>query len=177
MACGMVIDMARNAVYAGSFDPITNCHIGIIKQGVELFDHLFIAIGVNPSKKSYFDTKERVIMIQEFLGMAEIENASVITFENRFLVDVAKEHKCKYMLRGLRDSIDLNYEMKLKDFNDQRNSKIKTIFMSLPSTSKVASTSSSIVKGLVGIEGWEDEIKKYTTPYVIRKFQERLAGY
>jgi pantetheine-phosphate adenylyltransferase len=167
----------RKAIYAGSFDPITNGHIGIIREGVELFDHLYVAIGVNPSKKTYFTERERLIFIADFLNNANLhDKVTVIVVRNRFLVDVAAEHECKYMLRGLRDSVDLNYEMTLKNFNDQRNPDIKTVFMSLPSTSEVASTSSSIVKGLVGIDGWEDEIKKYTTPYVIETFKQRLAG-
>jgi pantetheine-phosphate adenylyltransferase len=162
------------AIYAGSFDPITTGHAWVIEQGIELFDYLIIAIGVNPSKKSYFSADERVEMIENYLEVAGYEgNARVIKFENRFLVDVAIENGAHHILRGIRNSKDFEYELELQRFNDELRPMVKTVYVSPPP--QLVGTSSSIVRGCVGIDGWESAIQRHTTQYVIDKFKERLA--
>lgn len=162
-------------IYAGSFDPLTQGHIWVIEQGLELFERLYIAVGVNPSKKSYFTADERGEMIWDYLAEAGyLGQAQVIMFENKFLVDVAGEYGCHHILRGIRNSKDFEYELELQRFNDRLRPSIKTVYVSPPA--ELVGTSSSIVRGSVGIEGWEQAITGYTTQYVIDKFKERLAN-
>lgn len=167
--------MLRKAIYAGSFDPITNGHIWVIERGIEMFDHLTIAIGVNPKKTGYFPYSERMDMILEYLERTGIsKQANVITFAGQFLVDVAKKNDCKYMLRGIRNATDFAYEMEIKEFNEELNPTIETVFVVPPP--KLAGRSSSIVRGCVGLDNWEQVVNRYTTDYVTTKFKERLQA-
>lgn len=165
------------AIYAGSFDPLTKGHIYVIEQGVKLFDHLYIAVGVNPSKRGYFGENERIDMIEHYLRSNDLDlRTDVFAFENEFLVNVARAHGCNHILRGIRNSKDFEYELELQRFNDELAPDIKTVYVSPPAD--LVSKSSSMVRGAVGLTGWEDAIKNYTTDYVIQKLkQKRLAGH
>lgn len=167
-------DNLRTAIYAGSFDPITTGHIWVIEQGLKMFDCLYIAIGVNPSKKSYFSVDERREMINDYLASEGVSplSAHVITFENQFLVDVAKEYDASTLLRGIRNNKDFEYELEIKMFNEQLNLDIDTVFVAPPHS--LIGVSSSIVRGCVGLDNWEAAITPYTTEYVKNKFKERL---
>jgi pantetheine-phosphate adenylyltransferase len=165
----------RKAIYGGSFDPITNGHIWVIEKGLQLFDHLIIAIGVNPKKSGYFSVDERVDMIQEYLMRTGYDKfASVITFRDDFLVNKAKEHGCDYMLRGIRNATDFAYELEIKQFNDELDPTIETVFVVPPAS--LAGRSSSIVRGCVGLKNWESVVNRYTTDYVTTKFKERIQA-
>ncbi len=163
----------RKAVYAGSFDPITNGHLWMVQEGAELFDELIVAVGINPDKKGTFSLEERLDMLKRTL--VSYENVKVSYFENQFLVDYAKSIDAKYILRGIRDNADANYERRMRKVNEKLNPDIKTIFL-MPNEG-VAEISSSLVKGLIGPEGWEKVVKNYVPPPVYRKFLERFKGY
>ena len=94
----------RIAVYAGSFDPLTNGHLWMIAQGASMFDELIVAIGDNPDKKYTFSHKERMAMIHEALG--DQPRIRIAEFHNRFLVDFAAEHHANIVIRGIRTSQD-----------------------------------------------------------------------
>jgi pantetheine-phosphate adenylyltransferase len=171
------MSMAKKAIYAGSFDPLTNGHIWVIEKSFQMFDSVLIAVGVNAKKKSYFSVDDRLAMINEwiesqgFAGKAFVQEP--IAFENEFLVDVAKRNGCDYMVRGIRNVTDFSYEIEIKNFNDKLNPNIDTVFLVPPT--KLVGVSSSIVRGCVGLNNWEASIKDCTTPYVIQNFKERLA--
>jgi len=168
------ISKHRTAIYAGSFDPLTKGHIWVIEQGLSLFDHLYIAIGINPAKKPFFDTSDRVSMIDEYLSRTGFDKfADVILFDNEFLVDVAQDIECPTILRGIRNSQDFAYELEIKNFNDELNPRINTVFVSPPP--RLAGVSSSIIRGVAGLKNWESALSDKTTDYVITKLKERLA--
>lgn len=159
----------KKGVYAGSFDPITNGHLWIIKQGVKLFDELVLAIGVNPEKKYTFSLDERVKMLKE--TTRQWKNIKIDTFENQFLVSYAKSIGARYILRGIRSEEDYEYERAMRHINSDLAPKIVTVFLMPPR--EIAEVSSSLVKSLVGPEGWQEVIKRYVPKPVYKRFLDR----
>lgn len=160
----------KKAVYAGSFDPVTNGHLWLIEQGVKLFDVLVIAIGVNPDKKYTFPLTERIDMLKAITH--HTLNTYIDTFENQYLVNYAKSIKAPYILRGIRTEGDYEYERAMRHINSDLNADITTIFLIPPR--EIAEISSSFVKGLIGPQGWEDVVKKYVPEFVQDKLAERF---
>ena len=159
----------RNAVYAGSFDPITNGHLWMIEQSAALFDFVTIAIGVNPNKKTTFTIEERTQMI---LGaVSHLNNFDVASFEFQYLVNYASEIKAGWLVRGLRSVDDFEYEKVMKYVNHDLNRHVETIFLMPPR--ELVEVSSSFVKGLVGPDGWQNVVSMYLPKKVSDKFVEK----
>jgi pantetheine-phosphate adenylyltransferase len=161
----------KKAVYAGSFDPITNGHLWMVKQGVKLFDELIVAIGDNPDKGYTFDLEERLTMLHESIG--DQPTVTIDAFENQFLVNYASSVDACYILRGIRTPADYEYERGMRQINGDFNSKVTTVFLMPPR--EIAEVSSSLVKGLVGPECWQDVIKRYVPAPVFKAFQARYG--
>lgn len=154
--------MIKTAVYAGSFDPLTNGHLWMIDQGAVLFDRLIVAIGTNPDKRYTYSLEKRLEMLTEALkGRANVE---VCSFHNRYLVDFAIEEGAQYILRGIRTSADFEYERWMRHINYDMVPEISTIFLMPPRD--IAELSSSMVKGLIGPIGWEAQVKRYVPDHV-----------
>lgn len=162
----------RKAVYAGSFDPITNGHLWMIEQGSELFDRLVVAIGINPDKRYTFSLDERVDMLRR--STKTLPNVEVQTFENQFLVNYASSVDARYVLRGIRTEGDYEYERGMRHINSDLNPQIVTTFLMPPR--EIAEISSSLVKGLVGPEGWEGVVEGYLPRNVYNQFLVKFRG-
>lgn len=152
----------RRAVYAGSFDPVTYGHLWMIEQGASLFDELIVAIGINPAKKYMFSLEDRLKVIDEVIwtelsGLAE--DISIVSFESEFLVNYAQSISADYILRGIRSVEDYEYERGIRHINSDLNKDITTIFLMPPR--EISEVSSSLVKGLIGPDGWQDVVKRY----------------
>ncbi len=156
--------MPRTAVYAGSFDPPTNGHLWMIKKGLELFDNLIVAIGSNPQKSYTFTTEERIELLKASTG--DLDRLTITHFDNRYLVDYAKEESALFVLRGIRSSTDYEYERLMRQINADMAEEITTIFLMPPRD--IAEVSSSMVKGLVGPIGWESNISRYVPDEVFQ---------
>lgn len=150
-------------ITAGSFDPITNGHLWVIERACSLFDTVVVGIGVNPDKKPLFSIEERADLILK--SVSDHSKIKVVTFEKKFLVEVAKEHGAQFIIRGLRNSEDFGFEHTLRLVNERINSEIETIYLIPPRT--LSEISSSIVKGLVGIDGWEKVVGNYVPEPVL----------
>jgi pantetheine-phosphate adenylyltransferase len=146
----------RKAVYAGSFDPLTNGHLWMVEQGLKLFDNLTVAIGINPDKDYTYGLDERLDILRTSLPNSD--RLHIAHFENRYLVDYATEIGASYILRGIRSAPDYEYERGMRHMNSALNDAITTIFLMPPR--ELAELSSSMVKGLVGPQGWEEHVKK-----------------
>lgn len=162
----------RHAVYAGSFDPITNGHMWMIENGSRLFDQLTVAIGINPDKKYRFPLELRLQMLRE--SIAHLPNVHVADFENLFLVHYARQIKAGYILRGIRNEDDYGYERSMRYVNGEFDPSVTSVFLMPPR--EHAEISSSFVKGLVGPAGWQDLLSKYVPPCVYRAFLKSATG-
>ncbi|MDB6123195.1 MAG: pantetheine-phosphate adenylyltransferase [Pedosphaera sp.] len=155
----------RSAVYAGSFDPLTVGHLWMIEEGARLFDELVVAIGINPDKHYAFTLEERVKMLHD--STKHYKNVKVETFSNQFLISYAQSRAASYILRGIRSQSDYEYERVMRNINGDLDQHITTIFLTPPRG--IAEVSSSMVKGLIGPEGWEKIVKEYVPKAVFDK--------
>jgi pantetheine-phosphate adenylyltransferase len=139
----------RIAIYPGSFDPITNGHVDIIKRGSKLFDKLYIVLGENVSKQRLFTLEERVKFTKQVV--ADLDHVEVMVSENKLTVDVAKSVDASVILRGLRTVIDFEYEFTMAMTNAKLNAEIETVF--LPADNEHLYLSSSMVKEIAKFSG------------------------
>mgnify|MGYP000645707489 CR=1 FL=1 len=161
----------RTAVYAGSFDPLTNGHLWMIEQGLKIFDRLYVAIGSNPSKNYTFSVEERLKLLRE--SLPSCERLTISHFDNRYLVDYANEADAHYILRGIRSPSDYEYERVMRHINGDMAPEISTVFLMPPRD--IAELSSSMVKGLIGPDGWEETVKRYVPPIVFEKLKQQSS--
>ena len=135
--------MEKIAVFPGSFDPITLGHYDLIKRSIPLFDKIIVAIGVNAEKKYMFSLEERKRFIEE--SFADEPSISVVTYEG-LTIDLCKKMKAKFILRGLRNPADFEFEKAIAHTN-RKLSKIETVF--LLTASNTSYISSSIVRDVL----------------------------
>ncbi len=127
------------AIYPGSFDPITNGHLDIITRGAKIYDKLIVAVLVNVDKRCLFTIEERVDLIKRVTK--HIDNVEVLSFDG-LLVDFAKLHNSKVILKGLRTMSDFEYEFQMALMNSKLDSDIETVFMMTSSAYSYVSSSS-----------------------------------
>jgi pantetheine-phosphate adenylyltransferase len=140
----------------------------MIRRAAKLFDHLVVAVGVNPGKTYTFSLDERVAMLQECVeGM---ENVEVDRMEARFLVRYAKEKGADAILRGIRSDEDYRYEHAMHNINMDIEPEIVTVFLMPPRD--ICEISSGFVKGLIGFEGWQEIVRPYVPGPVYKKLLE-----
>lgn len=140
--------MSQIAIYPGTFDPVTNGHLSIVKRALKIFDKLIIAILINPNKVSLFSREERIAMIQE--AVAGQPNVEVESFDG-MLVDYAVKKKAKVILRGLRALSDFEYEFQMALMNRKLNRDVQSIF--LMTDYKWFYISSTIIKEAASLGG------------------------
>ncbi len=156
-----------SAVYPGTFDPITNGHIDLIKRATKIFDHVTVAVARNSSKNPLFDMQERVAMAADILR--EYNNVSVVGFDN-LLIEFTKMQNASVILRGLRAVSDFEYEFQLAGMNRSLAPDIETIF--LTTAEKCAYLSSSLVKEVARLDG---DITKFVPEQVIAEIKLKLG--
>lgn len=155
-------------IYSGSFDVLTKGHKFVIDKALKMFDEVYIAIGVNPDKKTLFSLDKRKQMISEtFKNNPRIK---VVSFENKFMAKFCKELDINFSIRGVRSVKDYEYELQLQEINEVINSDLTTIYLFPPA--KYAGLSSSLVKGLVGNEGWEEIVKNMVPENVLKELDK-----
>ena len=162
--------MTRIAVYAGSFDPVTNGHIDIIKRSTKLFDKVIVAILNNSSKNYWFNLKEREELIRKSLEESSID-VEIDSFDG-LLVDFMKNRNATVLIRGLRAVSDYEYELQLALTNDvlSENS-IETIF--LTASRENLYLSASIVKDIALTNG---EVKGFVNEKIIEDIKNKVKG-
>lgn len=156
------------AVYAGTFDPLTIGHLWMIEQGAALFGELIVAIGINPEKRCMFSVEQRLEMLRH--SVKQFANVEVSSFTNQFLITYAQSVGARFVLRGIRTESDYEYERVMRNINGDLSSGIMTVFLMPPRG--IAEVSSSMVKGLVGPEGWKTVVKDYLPVPVFEKLKE-----
>lgn len=164
------VSRRKLGVYAGSFDPPTLGHMWMIEQGVRLFDQLVVAIGINPDKEPTFSVEDRTAMLRG--ATKKFRNLSLTAFSNRYLIRYAQSLGATHILRGIRSESDYEYERTMRNINGDLDAGICTVFLMPPRA--IADVSSSMVRGLVGPEGWQQIVRNYVPKPVYRKLLQRF---
>ena len=155
------------AMYAGSFDPVTNGHLDIIQRASKLVDKLIVAVMTNTSKKSMFTYEEREGFIQDLIKENDLKNVEVVNGENQLTVKLANSLNANFLIRAIRNGNDLISETEIQTVNKMQKNQLETVY--LISDSKYAAISSSIIKETIKFNGdvtglvssqVENEIKK-----------------
>lgn len=154
------------AVFPGSFDPPTNGHLDIIQRASKLFDNLDVVISVNPNKQYMFSEDERLEMLSQLLK--DYKNVQIHVWEG-LIVNYAKEHSAKVLIRGIRSANDFSYEFELAHMNQNLNPQIETMF--LPSKEKWGVVKSSSIKELALFGG---DISRMVPPLVEEALKKKL---
>lgn len=157
----------KRGYMALSGDPVTNGHLWVIEKGIALFDELTVALAVNPSKKYRFDFADRVTMLVEALAERGMSFRVAFTSisPDKFTVKEAKNCKADFLLRGVRNAQDFEYEMSLARMNRKLEPSVETIL--LPTPIEYMDLSSSFVISLVGLENWEEIVSQYVPKSVL----------
>ncbi|GAB4576976.1 MAG: pantetheine-phosphate adenylyltransferase [Roseibium sp.] len=166
--------MTRIALYAGSFDPVTNGHMDILRQALDLADEVVVAIGIHPGKSPLFSFEERVELIHasaraEFTT-AQASRIAVVAFDN-LVIETARARKASCLVRGLRDGTDLDYEMQMAGMNGTLAPDIRTVF--LPASPDVRHITATLVRQIAKMGG---EIAAFVPEPVAAPLRKRAGA-
>ena len=145
--------MSNKAIYPGSFDPFTNGHLDIVKKSAALFDEVYVVIGINSAKRRAVDSDLMKKAIEDTVNDLGLDNVRVAVYEG-LVAQYAKENGIKYMIRGLRNNMDYNYEENIAEVNKLINPNMEYVYF----RAENIAVSSSMVKEL---HGFGQDISKY----------------
>ena len=154
------------AIYPGSFDPVTNGHIDIIKRAAAISDELIVGVLQNKAKTPLFSVEERVIMLREVTK--NLKNVKIVPFEG-LLIDFASQMDAKVIVRGLRAITDFEYELQMSQTNRKLNADIETLF--LTTSLEYSFLSSTTVKEVASFGG---DITQFVPKFVADKITEKI---
>ncbi len=160
----------RIVLFPGTFDPITNGHLDVIRRAITLFDRLVVAIAINPAKQELFTTAERLEMIRDLLK-DQAPRVTVETFAG-LTVDYAKRIGAAAIIRGMRNVTDLNYEFQLA-LTNRAVADIETIF--IMTGESYAFTSSSLIKQIAA-GGGIDRLTRLLPPLVVERLKHKTLN-
>lgn len=155
----------RRALYPGTFDPVTNGHLDILRRACRLFDEVVIAVAPNAYKKPLFSLEERVRFIEENLGGL---NSRVVSFDG-LVVDFAREQEAIALIRGLRAVSDFEFEFQMTQMNRDLDDSVETIFL-MPG-SRYYFTSSTLMKQVSQFD--VSRVAEFIPPNVVEAFRQR----
>jgi pantetheine-phosphate adenylyltransferase len=164
--------LPRIALYPGSFDPVTNGHLDVVRQAVILCDRLVVAIGVHSGKKPLFSTDERLDMAQEVFGPVAAQAGCTLectTYDN-LTVTAAQKTGATIMIRGLRDGTDLDYEMQLAGMNAAMAPAVHTVFV--PASVAVRPITATLVRQIAGMGG---DVSAFVPPSVAARLRAKFV--
>ncbi len=145
--------MVKKAIYPGSFDPFTNGHLDIVKKAAALFDEVYVVIGINSSKSRAVDSGAMKTAIETTIRELELTNVRIAVYEG-LVAQYAKENHIKYMIRGLRNNMDYNYEENIAEVNKLINPDMEYVYF----RAENVAVSSSMVKEL---HTYGQDVSKY----------------
>lgn len=152
--------MTKKAVYPGSFDPFTNGHLDMVRKASALFDEVVILVGTNSQKKRSFDACEIKAAIEQTLAQNNITNCTVSVYDG-LIAKFAKHNDIKYMIRGLRNNLDYNYEENIAEVNKLINPDMEYVYFRADNVA----VSSSMVKDLIH---YGQDISKYVPSSILK---------
>ena len=160
--------VARLAVYAGSFDPITLGHVDLVDRASALFSDVIVAIGVHPTRKPLFTAEERLALVREVTK--DHKNVRVEKFDG-LLIEYCRQRRARVIVRGLRAATDFEYELQIAHANADLCPEIDTIF--LPTRTKHGFVSASLVREIASHGG---DVSRYAPPVVCDALRAKFAG-
>ena len=159
--------VARLAVYAGSFDPITLGHLDLVERASALFSDVIVAIGRHPTRNPLFTVNERIAMLEKVCAV--FSNVRVEAFEG-LLIEYCKQIGARVIVRGLRAATDFEYELQIAHANADLRPEIDTIF--LPTRTKHGFVSASLVREIASHGG---DVSRYAPPVVCDALKEKFS--
>jgi pantetheine-phosphate adenylyltransferase len=145
--------VTRTAIYGGSFDPLTNGHLDVLKGALAIADKVFVAIGIHPGKAPLFSLDERIGLVRDS-AEAELQGAAsrieVVSFDD-LIIQAARRHGASILIRGLRDGTDLDYEMQMAGMNETMAPELQTVF--LPASPSVRTITATLVRQIASMGG------------------------
>lgn len=155
------------AAFTGSFDPITNGHTDLITRAALLFETILVAVGPNSAKNNLFDRDERVALAEAALN--ELQNVHVITYDG-LTADFAVEHNVQTFIRGMRTSVDLDYEYRMAWMNRHLNPQVDTMYLT-PEKQNMG-ISSTVIREVARYQG---DVTPFVHPAVAKALQQKFA--
>jgi pantetheine-phosphate adenylyltransferase len=165
--------MPRTALFPGSFDPVTNGHLDVVRQAARLADRLLLAIGTHPGKKPLFTVKERLAMLEETCApVARAEGCllTCITFGD-LVVAAARREGATVLIRGLRSSADFEYEMEMAGMNGTMAPEVQTVF--IPASPAVRPITATLVRQIASMGG---DVSAFVPPSVATRLKKKFAA-
>ncbi|MBN9006417.1 MAG: pantetheine-phosphate adenylyltransferase [Rhizobiales bacterium] len=165
--------MPRIALYPGSFDPVTNGHLDVVRHAVVLCDRLIVAIGVHPGKKPLFSTEERLDMVRAVFApvAAKAGCAFDCTTYSDLTITAAQKAGATIMIRGLRNGTDLDYEMQIAGMNETMAPDVHTVFV--PASPGVRPITATLVRQIAGMGG---DVSAFVPQTVAASLKTKFAG-
>ena len=165
--------MPRTGFYSGSFDPITNGHIDVIRRAAAVVDRLVVGIGIHPGKTPLFAVEEKVALIEaDTAAIARATGCRIETMTfGALTVDAAKDAGATLIFRGLRDGTDLDYEMQMSGMNGAMSPGIHTVF--LPASPDVRHITASLVRQIAQMGG---NVESFVTAATAGRLAAKLRG-
>lgn len=167
------MSMQRIGIYAGSFDPPTNGHLWMIQRGAEMFDELVVVLAVNPDKRGLFSLDQRQQLMESLLEELP-SHVRLATVEQGFLVDFARKVGAGFLLRGIRNTKDFEYEKSMARMNARMESDIRSVFLMPPG--ELEEISSTVVKGFIGVPGWQRWVQSCVPPCVFEAIAQQIKS-
>jgi pantetheine-phosphate adenylyltransferase len=164
--------MPRTALYAGSFDPVTNGHLDVVRHAVRLADRLVLAIGLHPGKAPLFSADDRLAMLQETCAPLAREakcELSCVTFSD-LVVETARKAGATILIRGLRDGTDLDYEMQMAGMNSAMAPEVLSVF--LPASPMVRPITATLVRQIAVMGG---DVSAFVPAPVAARLKKKFA--
>jgi pantetheine-phosphate adenylyltransferase len=165
--------MPRTALFPGSFDPVTNGHLDLVRQACRLADRLVMAIGTHPGKAPLFGTEERLAMLEETCGPVARQGGCelrCITFAD-LVVATARREGATLLIRGLRSATDFDYEMEMAGMNGTMAPEVQTVF--LPASPSVRPITATLVRQIASMGG---DVSQFVPPSVAARLKAKFAG-
>lgn len=162
----------RRAIFPGSFDPLTNGHLDIIKRSLPLFDEIIVAVLNNPEKNPMFSVEERTLMIEEVLSEIKSENCRLIVDSfSGLTADFARRKNAAAIVRGIRAVSDYEYELRMALMNRRLEPNIETVF--LMAAEEFSYVSSNLMKQVFTLGG---RVEGLIPELIEQKMREKSAG-
>ena len=165
--------MPHVALYTGTFDPVTNGHLDVVRRAGRLADKVIVAIGTHASKAPIFTVEERLEMLREVCAPAVAEGGAeleIITFAD-LAIDAARRHGATIIVRGLRDGTDLDYEMQMGAMNETMAPDVQTVFV--PSSPAVRPITATLVRQVATMGG---DVTAFVPPSVAQRIRAKFPS-